>query len=275
MIFRGKIAFALVVAGSVGLGGAAASCSSGDDSTTAPDDDASTVVHHDAGGPPPDTDAAGICAPDLPAGYSSTYSPPLTTNTACTSDQVQQFYTQCFDPAATSTACNAFVNANKSCVNCMYTAQGSSAYGAVISLDNGTAEANISGCLALVDGDNSATSCAAKYQAGQFCEIDACNGCTIDSTDNTTFTAFTKCETNAGTSVCAGYESDGGCEKDPKYAACNKPTTFEQYMITLGNLICASGNVSDAGSDAGDAGITDASDDASDSSDDASDAADD
>jgi hypothetical protein len=272
---RGKVALAIVMAGAMSFGGVAVSCGGGDDSS-APDDDASTVVHHDAGGPVDDDATTAACTPELPAGYTSTWSPPLSTDTACTTDQVQAFYTQCFDPAATSTGCQTFANdnANKACVGCMYTTQGSSSYGAIISLSNGTAEANIGGCLALVDGDMSATSCGAKYQAGQFCEIDACD-CTIDNTDPKTFTAFTTCESNAGKTVCAGYESDAGCEKDAKYAVCNKATTFEQYMIAIGDLICASGNVSDAGPDSGDASIDDASDDASDASDDASDAADD
>jgi hypothetical protein len=276
MQIRGKAALALVVAGAMGFGGVAVSCGGGDDSSAPATADASPdVVFHDAGSVT-DDDAGSVCAPFLPAGYSSAYVPPVTTNTACTSAQVQAFYDNCFATTSTSTGCQTFYNAaeNKACVTCMYTPQGSAAYGAVIALTNGTAEANIAGCVALVDGDNSPTSCAAKYQAGQFCEIDACSGCVIDSSDNTTFTAFTKCESAAGTGICAADEADGGCEKAAKYAACNTATTFEQYMIALGNQMCASGNVSDAGVDSGDAGdadVGDANDDAGDASDDAAD----
>jgi hypothetical protein len=272
MQIRGKAALALVVAGAMGFGGVAVSCGGGDDSSAPDSSDASPdVVFHDAGSVVDDDAGGSICAPFLPADYSSTYVPPVTTNTACTSAQVQAFYDNCFATTSTSAGCQTFYNAaeNKDCVTCMYTPQGSAAYGPVIALTNGTGEANIGGCVALVDGDNSPTSCAAKYQAGQFCEIDACSGCTIVQSDNTTFTAFTKCESAAGTSLCAGDEDAGGCEKAAKYAACNTETTFEQYMITLGNLMCASGNVSDAGADSGDADIGDASDDASDASDDA------
>lgn len=259
-------AIGFVLAGAVGFGGVVVSCSGGDDSSGAQTEDASPdVVVHDAGTIIDDSSAA-VCAPTLPADYASSYVPPVTTNTACTSAQVQGFYDACFDTAATSTGCSTFYNdaANKDCVACMYTQQGSAAYGAVISLTNGTAEANIGGCIALVDGDNSATGCGAKYQAGQFCQIDACGGCVVDQSDNTTFTAFTKCESNASDTICAGYVADGGCETDSKYAACNKATTFEGYMLAIGNLMCASGNVSDAGADAGDASVDDASDDASD-----------
>jgi hypothetical protein len=269
MKLRGKVALAIVMTGSMSLGGVAISCGGGDDSAAPADDASIDVARHDAGSVTDDSSAP--CVPELPPNYSSTWVPPVTTNTACTSDQVQAFYTQCFDPAATSAGCQTFFQAsvNASCVACMYTQQGSSAYGAVISLQNGTAEANIGGCIALVDGDKSATGCGAKYQAGQFCEIDSCQ-CTIDQSDPTTFTAFTTCETNAGKTICADYASDAGCERDSKYALCNNETTFEQFFVTIGNLMCSSGNVSDAGSDA-----SDASDDASDASDDASDAGDD
>jgi hypothetical protein len=270
MKHRGIAAIGLVLAAAMGLGGVVVSCSSGDDSSGAQTGDASpdVVVVHDAGTISQDDSSAAVCAPALDPDYAPTYAPPLTTNTACTSAQVQGFYDACFATTATSSGCSTFYAAteNKNCVACLYTPQGSASYGAIIALDNGTAEANIGGCLSLVDGDNSATSCGAKYQDGQFCQIDACSGCVIDQGDTTSFTAFTKCETNASSTICAGYVADGGCEKDAKYAACNKATTFEGYMIAIGNLMCASGNVSDAGADSGDA-----SDDAGDASDDAND----
>lgn len=268
----GRVAFAALVATGLSLGGILASCS-GDDASPATDDagPASDVARKEAQAV--SAEAAVACTPTLPTGYMPpTFVPPVTTDTACTPDQVQAYYDACFGSSASSAKCSPFVAANGPCAQCMETPSNEAAYGAVISLANSTAVANVAGCIAKIDGDTSATGCAAKVQAAQRCQYDACGPvCPIDkstsSAENTSFKAFTDCESAASSGDCAAENAAATCQKDAKYASCTQ-STFEAYAVTYGDLLCASGSVLDAGTDAGDDASDAATDDASDAADD-------
>ncbi|MGH7283173.1 MAG: hypothetical protein ACRELY_16730, partial [Polyangiaceae bacterium] len=253
-----------------------ASCS-GDDTAAPTGGDATTDVQKKEAASANEDTGAVACTAQLPAGYApGSFVPPVTTNTACTSAQVQAYYDNCYSTTASSSTCTPFVGdaANTACVSCMETPTNASKYGAVLALDNDTALANISGCMAIIDGDLSDTGCGAKVEAAALCNDAACDqNCPIDSSSTTTlnasFKAYNTCEQQAAAGPCA-TEAEGAttCENDPRYAAC-KATSFEGYLLQIGDLLCASGNVADAGSDASDAS------DADDGGDDASDAADD
>ena len=260
------------------LGIMIASCS-GDDASAPGDSDATADVQKKEAASPNQDTGALTCAPSLPAGYApGPFVPPLTTNRACTSTQVQAYYDDCYAATATSSTCTPFVGdaTNTTCVSCLETPISASAYGAILALDNSTALANISGCMALVDGDTSNTGCAAKVQAAALCNDAACSAnCPIDSTSQTTltasFNAYNSCERKAAATggVCADENAAAApCQNDSRYAAC-KASSFEGYLLQIGNIICASGNVSDAGSDASDASDADdaGGDDAGDAAD--------
>ena len=269
----------LAITGVSVLGVMIAACS-GDDAAAPGDSDAAADVQKkEAAAVNTDTGAV-TCAPSLPSGYTpGPFVPPLTTDTACTSAQIQQYYDDCYATAATSSTCTPFVGnaSNTTCVNCLETPVTASEYGAILALENNTALANISGCMAIVDGDTSDTGCAAKVQAAALCNDTACSAnCPIDSTDQTTLTAsfkaYNTCEREAAATggVCAAENAAAApCQNDAKYSAC-KASSFEGYLLQIGNIICASGNAADAGSDASDASDADdaGGDDASDAADD-------
>lgn len=260
------------------LGIMIASCSGGDDAAAPTDTDATADVQRKEASAIEDTGAV-VCSPALPAGYApGSFVPPVTTNTACTSTQIQAYYDDCYAATATSATCTPFVGdaVNTTCLSCMETPASASKYGAILALDNGTALANISGCMAIVDGDLSDNGCGAKVQAAALCNDAACDtNCPIDSSSQATltssFNAYNTCEKQAagGAGLCAPEAAAAAtCQNDSRYAAC-KASSFEGYLVQIGNLLCASGNVADAGIDASDASsVGDSGDDASDAADD-------
>jgi hypothetical protein len=154
--------------------------------------------------------------------------------------------------------------------------EGDSTYGPILTLSNGTGLSNIAGCIALTDGDLSATGCGAQYSASAFCSYDSCSdNCQIDTSSTAnqtaTYNAFLACNKAATASVCKAFTTPA-CAKDPKYAHCMY-VNFASYFVGLGDYFCSNGlAVTDAGSD----GATDADlDGGADASDDAADAADD
>jgi hypothetical protein len=117
----------------------------------------------------------------------------------------------------------------------------SSTYGPFLVWHSGDSlEANVGGCMALVDGDLSATGCGATYAAWQDCYVAACDTCPGGT--------FTSCANQAQIGVCGAYQAAAmSCYNQSKYGAC-KPTSFETYFTSYGALFCAVGS-SDASTD--------------------------
>jgi hypothetical protein len=252
MRIYGRVAIALAIAGINFFGATIVSCSGGDDASSA--SDASTDAHllpdvvqtvDDAGGPV-------VCAPGLPADYAHPYAPPRNAPTACTPAQVQSYWDQCLGTSSTNDTCTTFFGApaNSPCLACLDSKSTDSTYGTLVDVPNGTSVANLAGCIALIDGDSSDAGCGAKYEAYQFCKIDACEtNCPVDSTNAASFTAFNNCEDDAGGTVCAAITAAATCGADAKYARC-KFASYEAYIVGIGNIMCASafdGGIADGG----------------------------
>ncbi|HEX7665543.1 MAG TPA: hypothetical protein VF407_13550 [Polyangiaceae bacterium] len=244
---------------------AAIACSSSSDGTGVVPD-AGDADTSDVGSPVEAATEAGPygCSPVLEEGWvPPAWVAPETPTSPCTVQEVTDYTTACIDDAPTSAACNTFLDEPNAsaCANCMRPTQASHATGAVLALDNGIQLANIAACIAAIDGDYSATGCAAKLTTYQQCQTAACiDRCPIDysSTDatNTTTLAFDTCYSNAS-NACKAFSTGVICTKDAKYRDCYA-NNFDDQMHVVGNRICA------AGGDAGtitDAGTADAADD--------------
>src|SRR4051812_29810263 len=136
-------------------------------------------------GPPPDaSDLCGreaapgnglACSPRLPDCWSPAWKPPRKPAHACTESQILDEVTKCFgdtfDPG-----CDVFSRdpVNGACLECIFSTSDEPTYGAVILLSNASWESNVPGCLALVDGDASASGCGAKAAAYDECSHTAC-----------------------------------------------------------------------------------------------------
>src|SRR5262249_40163283 len=140
------------------------------------------------------------CAPTLPSGYAPTWIPPSAPTAACTATQIQSLYDDCHGPSQSTTKCNAFLSvpANATCETCMESPIASTTYGPMISWHGGSSlDANIGGCMALIDGDLSATGCGAAYEAWESCVIAACSYCPEG--------AYEGCATPAASGACGAY----------------------------------------------------------------------
>jgi hypothetical protein len=217
----------------------------------------------------------GGCAPETTIDTSQIkFIPPITPlPNGCSDAQITGLWNACFGTSATQTACTTFEGAaaNKTCVGCMLSTWGTStAFGTLVAI-SGVDYANISGCIALETGDQSATSCAAKEQAVLNCEILACSPSCPKITDQTTFKEWTTCTTAADNGVCKTYVdgvcnlADAGAEAGAAYQTCQNHQAFQDYYNALSPIFCggypADAGVADSGTDSS---TTDAATDAPD-----------
>jgi hypothetical protein len=96
---------------------------------------------------------------------------------------------------------------------------------------------NRAGCIALIDGDSSPTSCAAKLQAFESCSINACLVCPYQ---------YVACSAIANTSVCKSFAADAQCANNAKYSVCNAGS-LDMNFKALGRMFCA--GAADSGTD--------------------------
>lgn len=171
------------------------------------------------------------------------WKPPSAPTLSCTSTQLDEYANACFGSSTTQPVCDAWIAANGTCYACMVTDINAATSGPFVTVA-GWLQANIGGCIALVSGDSSATSCGAKQQIADDCNLVACAACDINT--------FGDCSSVAATSVCSPYA--GALCKTPDagavYDACLSETTITEYVATMGALFC--GASSDAGADATD-----------------------
>jgi hypothetical protein len=138
----------------------------------------------------------------------------------------------------------------------LFTTEDESSSGALILLANGSASSNISGCMAIVDGDTSENGCAVRYQAYEECLRAACLGCQ-------SFESFRSCETAAGREACFPFWQAAGCSAKPIYNVCRSYSTFDEYFFAMAQVFCVSGpdaGTTDAGAigpDGAEAGVPD------------------
>jgi hypothetical protein len=192
--------------------------------------------------------ASGACVAPSAVGYQPMWTPPSNPEAgACTEQQVSQEYSLC-EPdsgAYDQTGCRAFNvdPANSTCLGCVFGALGAANAGAVLVMPGGQWLANRAGCIALVDGDSSATGCGANTQAADVCRYSACiAACTPSVSD----TAFSTCERAAESGACIAYFSKAACAQLPRYASCDY-SDFPAYYTAMADLFCVSGPTPSAG----------------------------
>jgi hypothetical protein len=201
------------------------------------------------------TGDAASCTPRLPEQWNSKWAPPRAPMIgACTSTQLADLYDKCeFDsPLYDALLCRAFEvdMANAACAGCMYSVEGDAAWGPVVLLKDRAKYTNIGGCIALVDGDKSDTSCGAKYWARVFCDAAACDYCPRGT--------YTPCVVAVQASVCSTYYQDTVCAERPQYAECRGLGTYKNYFLSIGAIFCSTGldvSASDAAPDVADATV--------------------
>jgi hypothetical protein len=158
--------------------------------------------------------------------------PPNQPRSVCTPAQIEAYYDACWAPGWTDATCDPFSGdpANSPCIRCMYGDATAKSWGAVIDY-HGDTFTNIAGCIALVDGDSSATGCGAAYQTFQECDDAACNACT-------TSTTYDQCEAVADFGVCQTYAQATMCSQANEYDGCFF-ADFESYFRGIGQFFCA------------------------------------
>jgi hypothetical protein len=232
----------------------AAGCSSDSDNNTPAagvDSGAADVAVKKEAAPPKEVDSASMCEPgELPGFVTPAWTPPAPFHSsACSPTQVEALV-DCIDPQDQAT-CDTLMGdpANQDCQDCLFTDQTSKALGPLI-LSDSYIILNTSGCIANVEGDTSATSCGAKYDAALICEDEAC-GPNCPGDDQAAFDAYLACVDKAATGVCEPYATPAKCADTllkGAAAECAGGDDFIQAGKVLGKLFCTNG-ATDGGKD--------------------------
>jgi hypothetical protein len=205
---------------------------------------------------------APSCTPASVDTWKPMWSPPKPPISACSKEQIDSLYAKCDygSPAYNRAACRTFQTdpANQACDDCMFSVDGDPSYGAIIILPSGVWWSNYGGCMAMVDGDATATGCGAKNWAVTECRDNACTACSGDN--------WNDCMSTASKTVCAPYAHAAVCGQRPTYALCSYPTWKEQF-IGYGAMFCSAGLEGGAPRDAAPDSGAPASDSGSDGSD--------
>ncbi len=208
--------------------------------------DAPAKVPDDAGIEPMEAGAIFPldCSP-LDAGAPPSFVLPRAPKSACTDAQIQALYNDCF--TGMSAACDAFKGDpdNSPCVLCIESSSSDLVWGPLVEFPNESSQANVGGCIALLDQDASAGSCGVARQAYDLCRHDSCAATCPNGSTTAGLQAFDQCETLAQTTECAPYALAAQCDSSARYTPCLF-ANFQSYFIGLGRIFCEAGM--DAGS---------------------------
>jgi hypothetical protein len=186
--------------------------------------------------------AAGVCMTPSADGFQPMWTPPSAPMVgACSEQQVSQEWALCAVESAAfnQSACHTFNAdpANSACLGCMFGVLGSPSVGAILVLPGNEWIANRGGCIALLDGDRSATGCGAKKQADDACTYLGCfAACTQRASDKD----LLACEAAARSGACSAYSNAAVCAQLPRYASCQYQN-FADYFNAMADLFCVSG----------------------------------
>jgi len=186
-------------------------------------------------------DGSLTCAPVQGDGGVPPFVPPNQPQSTCTTTQIQALYDDC--SIGTAAACDAFYGdpANLPCIRCMISNSTDPSWGAVVRFaSTATTQANVAGCIALVDGDAGPDGCGAAYQAFIECRQDSCGVCPSGST-SAGLAAFDLCESQAERTTCMQYAQSGQCAQASVYGGCLF-ASFESQFLGVGAFFCARGN---------------------------------
>lgn len=180
------------------------------------------------------------CTPVDPQGFTPpAWKPPrAAAPNTCTTDQIAAFADACIgvEPAACRAALTGFET--DPCVMCLRSVESDAQWGPYV--DAGSFyELNLLGCFALVDGDASAESCAARIDAVSWCHVYACETC------DETGAALDACLDAAGqTSTCGALADtrDATCNgHDPPFRVCTPSGDEKAEFRTDAEIFCGSG----------------------------------
>ena len=171
------------------------------------------------------------------------YKPPITPAALCTSQQVTQYFDDCFGANATQMKCQADITNFAACAKCLESNDMDANWGATVDIGP-AANANIPGCVALLGQ----TGCATEIEKAMECENAACEDqCWTNSAMmDPDFTAYEKCLTNAASSACKTYETaaSAACSGDAMtaFTQCkNMVTDFQSGYNAFAVMICQGG----------------------------------
>jgi hypothetical protein len=182
------------------------------------------------------------CVPTWHDASAGAWHPPRGPTSACTPEELEAYYAACFSTGATKASCAAFESdaGHASCTACMITEADAPALGPVLRWPNETVQADVAGCLALVDGDSGPSGCAAAMFAQQQCEYAACGFCFGQ-------THMDACIAAADLGLCKSFVENAACAEASRYDPCFF-IGFSQNFYGLGLRFCSAGG--DAGADA-------------------------
>jgi len=196
------------------------------------------------GGPACPSDASA-CSPKDVTSFTQAWVPPNPPHAnACTTNQLAQAYTMCFNTTDGAT-CSSWAASNVACWECLSSSPSASRYGAGIDLGPFFL-VNTPGCIALAEPCNQP--CAAAFQAYVFCDsVAACDPLTPPCAVTTTSsTAYDNCTLAANSCGCSAYNAAAQCfnslladpGKHPAVAICGIDGGFQQRYDGIAAFMC-------------------------------------
>jgi hypothetical protein len=178
------------------------------------------------------------CTPADMTGFQPAWTPPQAWKQGvCTTKQVTDFYTSCLASPIAPSTCDAYAQANATCVACLQSKDTDATWGAVVWHDEMRFwTVNVAGCLSYVLGDGAGTGCAGAYEGAVQCRQKACDACWANTAN--TFQQFAACEGQAGQTQCTAMDQMLGTKcgdlSMPPANTCVPPTgstTKDAYLL--------------------------------------------
>jgi hypothetical protein len=153
-------------------------------------------------------DSGAACAPVPLGSWTPTWKAPTGIHQAkCTEAEIDELLPSCVNMPEPP-ACEATKAKYANCAACMFTDDTQAQLGPMIHFVSSThyRDRNVGGCLALLSGDTSATSCGARVNAAYDCAVAACApGCKLDDfSDLVSFNACADAASDVG-GECKAY----------------------------------------------------------------------
>jgi len=190
------------------------------------------------GTPPlPPIEAAPPCAPVSVESYvPAPMTPPSPPAAACSAGELSSFWSACLEQGLGSSACAAFAASDATCAACLVSQSTDATWGPVVKTPQAT-KLNVAGCMALVQGDASETSCAQRASDEIGCEAYACDGvCPV--TPDAGESAYEACVQGAAAGGCHAY-LDAECDAaDAGVSACIATAEQESKFVALAAIFC-------------------------------------
>jgi hypothetical protein len=163
--------------------------------------------------------------------------PPNATANVCTSQDLAAFYQACVTSGATSSACNAFIASDAgACASCLLSRSSDPTWGPVVVLPEQT-KLNVAGCVAIVTGDASSTSCAQAISAELGCEGYACDSVCPMNVDGG-LAAYQECALDVAMTTCRNYLEAECDPADAGITKCTQKTTGQIGFTNIASVFC-------------------------------------